>query len=136
MTSKAEPSKTKRESAGLRYFQIYAPIYAFGAIKRAGFPYELETGCSLKTRKRNCTPHDRCPVDLEYQIMDRIAAIEQCHREIAAALAEAQRPGLTLNDRLGILIWEMDWRANLAWLESTQDASIRSQAEKWEQNEA
>jgi hypothetical protein len=75
-------------------------------------------------------------VDLEYQIMDRIAAIEQCHREIAAALAEAQRPGLTLNDRLGILIWEMDWRANLAWLESTQDASIRSQAEKWEQNEA
>lgn len=36
--------------------------------------------------------------------------IERCDREIADALAAAQeaRP---LPERLGILLWEMDWRA-------------------------
>jgi len=36
--------------------------------------------------------------------------IERCEREIASALAASQdeRP---LNARLGILLWEVDWRA-------------------------
>jgi hypothetical protein len=37
--------------------------------------------------------------------------LERCDREIAEALAAASRNQQTLTERLGVVIWEMDWRA-------------------------
>ena len=35
--------------------------------------------------------------------------LERCDREIAEALAAADRTEFTLAEQIGILIWEMDW---------------------------
>jgi hypothetical protein len=37
--------------------------------------------------------------------------LERCNREIAEALLAASRTDYTPIERIGILIWEMDWRS-------------------------
>jgi len=44
--------------------------------------------------------------------LDPNSRVARCKREIAAAVDESQKPH-TATEHLGILLWEMDWRAEL-----------------------
>lgn len=44
-----------------------------------------------------------------------LAAINRCNQEIAAALAESQKPH-SQNEHVCILLWQMDWEREKACL--------------------
>jgi hypothetical protein len=43
--------------------------------------------------------------------MSLASRLERCDREIAEALAATELADYTPAERIGILIWEMDWRS-------------------------